>query len=158
MKPYTLARPEDIKIIGMPFKTTRKNNQDMKDIPAFWEQFHSTGALQKIPNKVDDKHFFGVYTDYADREHGEYTLIIGTRVFHYDMLTLPKGMVFKIIPSDHYAVFSGKGPKETVVVDLWKTVWHAKELQRTFTYDFEWYHDHDSKTGHVEVEIYVAIK
>lgn len=137
MKSQSFARMAEIKVVGISLRTKYEDASASQEIGALWQKFYEEKVFEKIPHKAQPYRIISLYTDY-DKE-GNCTLILGAMVTHYDLETMPNGMVFKTIPAAHYALFSARGVAKKVVPDLWKTVWSDKKLQRTYMYDFELY-------------------
>jgi predicted transcriptional regulator YdeE len=94
--------------------------------------------LTHIPNRTNSNVVLGIYTNYTadfSLTSGYYSLIIGCPVSKVDMV--PTGMIVKEIPASKYAVFISHGAAN--VPATWAEIWQNKELNRTFTNDFEWY-------------------
>lgn len=152
-------------IMGAELRTTYQNNQCFTDIPAFWEQNHMNDAIAKIPNKVKPDVILGVYTNYTSDfslTSGYYSLIIGSPVNKQaDSIaqnSIPNGMIIKEIPASKYAVFTAKGPFSSAIPKAWQEIWQNKDINRTFTSDFEWYDSNSTDDDNSVVKIYVAIK
>ena len=145
--------------IGTELHTTWKNNECMTAIPAFLEKQQRENNVQKIPYKLYPDVVLNVYTNYTpdfSLTAGYYSLIQGSPVSK--VTKVPHGMVVKEIPAAKYAVFTAKGPFATAVYKVWMEIWQNKEIQRTFTSDFEWYDAKSTNDENSIVKIYIAIK
>lgn len=102
----------------------------------------------------------GLYSNYTpdfSLKSGYYSLAIGCPVDHVDII--PLGMIVKEIPAGKYAVFTAKGPFGPSVAKVWlEEIWPNKEIERTFTNDFEWYDSRSTNDENSVVKIYIAVK
>ena len=65
---------------------------------------------------------------------------------------------YKKLPASKYAVFTASGPFSTSIGQTWMEIWQNKEIERTFTGDFELYDSKSTDDENSIVKIYVAIK
>lgn len=147
-------------IVGTELRTTWMNNECYFAIPTFWQQQRSESVIHRIPNKVYADVILGLYTNYTadfSLTSGYYSLIVGSPVTRVD--DIPKGMIIKEIPAAKYAVFTAKGPFNQSIAKTWlEEIWPNKEIERTFTNDFEWYDSKSTDDENSIVKIYIAIK
>ncbi len=146
-------------MMGVELQTTFRDNACLSAIPAFWAEAQKNNILSKIPNKINPNVTLGLYTNYTpdfSLTSGQYSFIIGTPVDN--IKTIPQGMVAKEIPQSKYAVFTAQGPFATAVGKAWMEIWQNKDIQRTFTNDFEWYDSNSTNDENSIVKIYIAIK
>lgn len=146
-------------IMGTELRTTWKNQECVTAIPLFWQQQKNGNIIQKIPNKIYPDVILGIYTNYTSDfsfTDGQYSLIIGCPVSNVE--EIPSGMVIKKIPAEKYAMFTAKGPYSEAITKTWVEVWQNKDIERTFTNDFEWYDSKSTDDENSIVKIYVAIK
>ncbi len=145
-------------VAGYELRTTFKDNECYASIPAFWEKVHKSKMLSAISNKSDPSVLLGVYTNYTSDfslTSGHYSFIVGAQVNND---AAQQNMIIKKIPQSKYAVFTAKGPFATAIGKTWIEIWQSKDLQRTFTADFEWYDKNSTDDENSIVKIYVAIK
>lgn len=144
----------DLKIIGIAVRTTNKDGQSAQDIGKLWERFYSENLLEKIPNKLSND-IYSVYTDYKSNYKDEYTTIIGLQVSSLD--NIPSGLTGKQFPPETFEVFTAKGQMPKAVMDVWLDIWQRdNELQRKYTYDFEFYGEKSQNGEDSEVKIFIA--
>ncbi len=141
-------------VVGISVRTTKKNEQFAKDIPALWDTFISENILYKIPNRIEDS-IYALYTDYESDHTEGYTTILGCRVENLDVI--PDGMAGVRVDSSTYSRFTAKGNlTKGVVYDQWINIWET-DLDRTYTTDFEVYGEEAQNPVDAEVDIFVAI-
>ena len=144
------------KIIGISTRTTNENNQSQQDMGKLWEQFFADNIIAKIPNKISN-HMLAIYTDYKTDYTDEYTTIIGVPVS--TLQEIPAGLMGRAFESENFQKFVAKGEMTSAVLNTWIDIWHRdKELNRKYSYDFEFYGDNSNNGSQSEVEIFVAIK
>jgi len=132
--------------------SVRTSNQDEMNpgkgkIAGLWQDFSTILHREGIqPTAV-----YGVYSDYASDEHGEYDVTAAiTGVFpHAERRELH-------IPSGRYLRFEKQGPLPGAALALWQEIWdyfrQGATVKRTYLFDFEEY------TGPKSVAIYIGIK
>ena len=145
-----------LKIIGISVKTTNENNQASKDLMLLWERFHKEGLLDKVPNQLNSD-IYSIYTDYESDYTGKYTCLLGLPVSTLE--DIPTGFEGREFPAETFKVFMASGELPNAVVETWKEIWSAdKELNRSYTYDYEVYGDRARNGEQSEVDVYIAVK
>ena len=149
-------------IVGIEARTTAaKETSDQGVIPQQWQKFMQEATLEKIPNKADQK-VYVVYTDFADKRQGEYSVVIGARVS--DKSQVPPGMVLKTVPAGTYAVFaSEKGPAWEVIPAAWGKIAESEDkgslgYVRTYKADYEVYRLAMFDPQNAQAELFVGVK
>jgi len=143
-----------LKIIGIIVRTINQGGQSAQDMGKLWEQFYSERVPERIPNKLSSD-IYVVYTEYKRDHQDEYTAIIGLQVSSLD--DIPSGLTGRQFPPETFKVFTAKGQMPAAIVEVWTDIWQRdKELQRKYTYDFEFYGESSQNGENSEVEIYIA--
>lgn len=143
-----------LKIIGIAVRTTNKDGQSARDIGELWGQFYSQNLLETIPNKLSND-IYSIYTDYKSDFTDEYTTIIGLQVSSLD--TIPSGLLGRQFPTETFEVFTAQGEMPQAVMNTWLDIWQRdNELQRKYTYDFEFYGEKSQNGENSEVQIFIA--
>lgn len=143
-----------LKIIGITVRTTNKDGQSARDIGELWGQFYSQNLLETIPNKLSND-IYSIYTDYKSDFTDEYTTIIGLQVSSLD--TIPSGLIGRQFLTETFEVFTAKGEMPQAVMNTWLDIWQRdNELQRKYTYDFEFYGEKSQNGENSEVQIFIA--
>jgi predicted transcriptional regulator YdeE len=144
----------DLIIIGVAVRTTNKGSQSAQDIGKLWEQFYSENLLDKIPGKLSND-IYSVYTDYKSDYKDEYTTLIGLQVSSLD--NIPSGLTGRQFPIETFEVFTVKGQMPKAIMEAWLDIWQRdNELQRRYTYDFEYYGEKSQNGENSEVKIFIA--
>lgn len=157
---YKIVALPAMVVVGSELRTTWMNKECYSAIPEFWQKQITDNRIQAIPDTDLSGVVLGVYTDYSSDfslNSGYYSLIIGCQVTGID--NVPSDMVALHIPASKYAVFTAKGPFDPSVGKVWlEEIWKNTDLDRTFTYDFEWYDSQSTNDENSIVKIYIAIK
>ena len=160
-KQLTTVQKDTLKFIGIAARTNNKQEiQGKGKISKLWQRFFKERIASKIPNKVCDS-IYGIYYDYSNIPHGDYTCLIGCHVSKID--SIPEGMVAKTFPASKYAVFQSKrGNIIKVVIDAWHYIWgtwtQKTKHKRTYVLDFEEYGKDCTDTNNAIVKLFVSIK
>lgn len=149
---YEIVTLKEKTVVGFSAKANN-TSPDMGDIIGnLWKSFYSENGYSRIPDKANDK-ALGIYTDYEQKEMGNYTIIVACEVIN--SLHTPKDFMIRTIPAGNYAKFIVRGNMITAVAEFWQKLWRM-ELKRTFLYDFEEYQNGDCENA--EIHIYIGIE
>ena len=146
---------QPFKVIGISIRTSNENGQTAQDIGRLWNRFLSEDIINKIPSKQETD-VLSIYTNY-ERDHTKpYDTILGCKVDSLE--NIPKGMVGQSFDGGTYQKFISKGDlTKGVIYNSWSEIWQ-KDLNRTYTADFEIYGEKAQNPEDAEVEILVAVK
>jgi len=146
-------------VIGISLRTTTKAAVAEGTIDKLWEQFFVKDILTQIPHKIDNA-IIAVYYDFESDKSGSYNVLIGARVSSLD--TVPTGLTALHIPAQKRNVFiSEKGPRGTIVFDLWKKIWALEDsgkLNHSYTADYEVYDERSLDPENAQVEIHIGVE
>lgn len=154
---YKIVTLQEKTVAGISARTNNSSPEMGKIIGGLWEKFYSADCYPAIQNKVGSSSF-GIYTDYAVDESGDYTVLAAWEVSGAD--NLPNGVEVRKIPAGKYAEFSITGEMDTQkqlaeIGRLWQEIWQLN-LDRSFVCDFEEYRSADPKKA--DVRIYIGLK
>ncbi len=153
--PYRVIEHDEFHVVGEVIRVNPKNDQDLKEIGAFWKKFYTENLLEKIPHKTD-RDIIAVYFDYESNHLEPYSLMIGAMVSDKDKV--PENMEGITIPPSQYAVFTAEGKFPDSIINTWEHIWNS-DIDRTFTYDFEIYDENFQKDdSKKKVNICISIK
>lgn len=144
------------RFVGISCRTTNAAEADAASgkIPALYERFFSEQIAAQIPDCKDAAGIFGVYSDYASDQDGEYTLTVACETELDE--AAPAELDVIDVAGGNYLVFEESGELPGVVFALWKQIWayfeESTEYRRGFTVDFEEYSD-----AFPGVRIYIAL-
>jgi len=123
-------------IVGISVRTNNKDGKGLTDIGGLFHKFFSEQIAASIPDKVSEE-VYCVYTDYESDFMGDYTTIIGCKVF--DTKNLPTGLVVKHIPKCKYREYSASGTIHEAVGKIWTHIWQSTDIDRAYVADFDVY-------------------
>ncbi len=146
---YETVELKETKVAGFTARTNNASPDMGAVIGGVWQKFFAQG-YSAIQCKTTGK-TMGIYTDYENDEHGEYTFMAGCEVNG----EVPDGLETKTLPSGKYAKFVVKGNMMTAVGEFWQKLWQMP-LERTYVFDFEEYQNADPEN--CEIHIYIGIK
>jgi predicted transcriptional regulator YdeE len=153
--PYTVEKIPARIAVGIERRTCNADGRSLQDIPACWQEYLSTKAVARTPNRVKPTVMYAIYSDYKTDWTGEYSYLLGCGVTKADKL--PKGLVARDIPAQTYAHFRAQGPMSDAVVGVWAGIW-GTDMPRTYLCDFEVYDARFTDRKNPEVDIYVGIR
>lgn len=146
----------DLKIIGISTETSNQNGKSIEDLGKLWGRFFEKNIFEKIPNKVSGD-IYAIYTDYESDYTGKYTTIIGVKVSSLE--EIPSEMIGRSFKDQTFKQFLAKGIMPNAIAETWKQIWEKdKELNRTYSYDYELYGAKSQNGADAEVEIFIGIK
>ena len=143
------------KIIGIGINTTNKDGKSGDDLNKLWEQFYTENISEKITNKIGHE-VYSVYTDYESDYTGNYKVVIGLKVDSLDRI--PNGLIGMEIKGGKYLKCIAKGRMPNAVLETWQKIWvKDKELNRSYSADFEVYGENSQNEENSKVDIFIAI-
>jgi predicted transcriptional regulator YdeE len=135
--------------ISITTNNENENNEDTQKIASLWEKYDVDNMYTKTLNKAKNNSFYGLYSNYASDENGDYEATVGVEV------TKTKNNAI-VIENAKYLLFAKEGEVPEVSFELWQEIGeyfeNNNEYERAYAVDFEKY----SKEN--EVEIYISIK
>lgn len=148
----------DITVIGVDLKTTKRDEIDFKQIPIFWNNFFDLNLGDKIPHKQDRETYLGYSCDFDEKTN--YTYMICSEI--EQMSLPPKGMVQRTIPASNYASFDVKGTIPDYLINAWRYIYNTwlpnSGLELIGSTDFEELNITRMNKDIPEVTIYIPIK
>lgn len=111
--------PEQI-AAGFKIRTTLENNQQTKDIPKFFIKVMDSNLLLKIPNVLDNKKIFGIYSDMTDEEEFDYTV----GLLAEKPVKNSSGICYHLLPATEYARFTVQGSADELE-NAWRYIYGA---------------------------------
>lgn len=144
---YEMVNLEQKTVVGVSAITSNSDPKMSAVIGGLWEKLYQGGVNAAIKNKINE-YAIGLYSDYSN---DQYCVTAGNEV------SKPENdeLAVKIIPAGKYAKFSVHGRMEKVVAKAWGEIWKM-DLNRSFTGDFEEYHNSDWENA--DIDIYIALK
>ena len=146
---YETTELKETKVAGFTVRTNNAAPDMGAAIGGSWQRFFKEG-YEALPGKLTGK-TLGVYTDYENDEHGDYTFMAACAVVG----DVPEGFEVRTLPAGKYAKFVVRGNMMTAVGEFWQELWKMP-LERTYLFDFEEYQNADPEN--CEIHIYIGIK
>lgn len=158
MKPRFIKQEAEFMVIGISARTSNQEAMEKGTIQKLWQRFIDQEILLHIPHKISNS-ALALYYDYASDQHGQYTVLIGVQVSSLD--DIPGGMTGVLVPATQREIFlSDLGDLSCIVFDLWQHIWKQEEMhqiQRAYTFDYEFYNQSSHNQGESIAEIHVSI-
>lgn len=148
----TVEKPS-MMIVGIECRTSNAPDAALQDIPKLWEKFFRENICDRIPHKIADE-IIALYCDYDSDYREAYSLVIGYQVDSLD--SIPEGMVGKVLPATHYALFHAIGEHPQAIIETWGKIWES-DLKRTYTGDYEVYGEKFVTGSPKQVDVFIAI-
>lgn len=147
---YETVELKETRVAGLTARTNNASPDMGAVIGGLWQRFFAEDGYAAIPDKITGK-TMGIYTDYENDEHGDYTFMTACAVSG----EVPEGFETRTIPAGRYAKFVVKGNMMTAVGEFWEKLWKMP-LDRTYLFDFEEYQNADPEN--CEIHIYIGIR
>jgi len=148
---YEIVNLKEKTVAGFSARTNNASPDMGKIIGGLWQKLYSPEGCFTLKNRANNK-ALGIYTDYADDEKADYTVITACEVSGGDV---PENFELRKIPAGKYAKFVVKGHMITAVQQFWTELWNMN-LERSFVCDFEEYQNADIENA--EIHIYIGLK
>ncbi|MBO7745701.1 effector binding domain-containing protein [Paenibacillus sp. MWE-103] len=142
---YRIVTKPAFKVIGYELQTTN-DGENLKQIPAFWQEYLRNGWGHKIPNRVHEGSpvELGICHGF-NMEEGTFLYLIGMEATDFD--NVPEGLVCREFGEAEYAVFTTPKVPEQEFSPSIQNTWNA-----IFT---EWFpHSGYEHAGKPEFELY----
>ena len=155
---------KEIKLVGLKVRTN--NHDELKNsegkISKLVEKYWAEQIADKIVNPISPGVTYGVYTNYATDEHGDYDYFIGEQVESFENQSIPV-LDCIIIPEQEYIKFTTQqGMIPDVIVETWQNIWQMNSNQlggkRRYAADFEIYDSRAKDPSNAIVDIYIGIE
>ncbi|MEF3306143.1 AraC family transcriptional regulator [Paenibacillus sp. GYB003] len=163
---YRIVAKPAFKVIGYELRTSTCDGENLREIPAFWQQYLQNRRWERIPNAVhrDSPVELGICHSF-DMDSGTFTYMIGMEAEHFE--GVPDDLACREFTAAEYAVFTTpKVPREQFSASIqstWQSVfseWFPHSgYEHAGTPEFELYDErcHPDKPE-VQMDIYVPIK
>ncbi|MGG1552564.1 AraC family transcriptional regulator [Paenibacillus ferrarius] len=143
---FQIVTKPAFKLIGYELRTTCKEGQNLRDIPAFWQTYMREELGCRIPNRVHTGRpvEIGICADF-NLETSDLTYIIGMEATDFE--GVPEGLVCREFPEARYAVFTTPKVAPAQFSDSIQSTWKAVYA--------EWFpHSGYEHAGLAEFELY----
>jgi AraC family transcriptional regulator len=163
---FRIVRKPAFKVIGYELRTSTADGENLRNIPAFWQEYLQKGWGCNIPNRVhqDSPVELGICHSF-DMESGNFAYLIGMEAEHFE--NVPDDLVCREFMPAEYAVFTTpKVPHEqfsSSIQSTWKSIFEEwfphSGYEHAGTPEFELY-DQRCHPGQpdTQMDIYVPVK
>ncbi|WP_299744722.1 AraC family transcriptional regulator [uncultured Rossellomorea sp.] len=114
---YKIEEREAFQVIGKGKRVSTCNGENLKDIPAFWNEVNTTDLDRKICEAAGNNEMLGICMEF-DHPNEEFTYFIGAVKKTDNNHTLE----VKEIPAATWAVFESVGPMPHAIQIVWKRI------------------------------------
>lgn len=149
---YEIVNLQEKKVAGISARTNNSSPDMGAVIGGLWQRFYGEGIYPSIGHKANEK-ALGIYTDYAEGEAGDYTVVVACELADTD--AVPEGIKTWTVPGGRYAKFVVKGDMVKAVADFWTELW-SMDLPRAYVCDFEEYQN--DSMDEAEIHIYIGLR
>lgn len=153
-----------ITLVGISVRTNNATemNPEMGKIGALWGTYLSGQLAEKILHRQQPGVTYGVYTEYASDESGDYTCFIGEAVESLDGQDLSQFKILSIAPAAYQKFTTEPGPMPGSVIAAWQQIWAMTPehigSSRAYVADFERYDECALDPNKGIVDIYIGLK
>ena len=160
-----MVKKSATKLVGFVIKTTTNGGENFKEIPKFWQEYFSSGKMEKLHGET----FIKSHPEYGvcfmvNHETGEMDYVIGVEM--KDSVNDPEGYHVCTVPEALYAVFStppsNKANLVSEIQGLWNYIYNEWFPNSGYEfdggkYDYEYYDERCmGETGNV-CDIYIPV-
>ncbi|HEY2491891.1 MAG TPA: AraC family transcriptional regulator [Paenibacillus sp.] len=158
---YRIVERESFEVVGVKREFSLVNNENLKDIPEFWNDVNLDGTsdlLFKL-NKGEIKGVLGVCVDNRDTQPKQ--------TMDYWVATeyegeLPEGLLMLEVPASKWGVFEVHGPMPDAMQKAWKQIFSewfpSNHYEYASTLELEVYSDEDPSSPDLYSEIWIPLK
>jgi predicted transcriptional regulator YdeE len=143
------------RVVGISEYTNneKETQPETSIIPTLWQNFFQYNVGQMIPGVSETSALYGVYSNYASDENGEYQLLIGAEPNNEGV---PNNLSEIHVQMGHYLVFKVPALNPQAIMQTWSDIEHYFSTpecayERTFKTDFEKYE------GKTSINIYIGV-
>lgn len=114
---YRIVEKEDFTIVGKGIRTTTINGENLRRIPAFWDEVNSNGLSDKLEKSYGAKVVYGACMEF-DKEQEKLTYFIGVESDR----NLSSDWEERVIPASTWAIFPVIGPMPDAIPKVWERI------------------------------------
>lgn len=115
---YKIVDKEAFQVIGKGKRVSTCNGENLKDIPAFWDEVNTSDLDKLICEAAGNNEMLGICMEF-DHPSEEFTYFIGAEKKSEEDHSLE----VKEIPSATWAVFESVGPMPNAIQGVWKRIY-----------------------------------
>ncbi|MGD6958789.1 AraC family transcriptional regulator [Rossellomorea aquimaris] len=115
---YKIVDKEAFQVIGKGKRVSTCNGENLKDIPAFWDEVNTTDLDRLICEAAGNNEMLGICMEF-DHPSEEFTYFIGAE----KKSEKNRSLEVKEIPAATWAVFESVGPMPNAIQGVWKRIY-----------------------------------
>lgn len=141
-------------IMGVQERTSNALESDFESakIPSLWREYFQSAILDPIPNEVENRPPYAIYSNFKSKKDGEYDVTVGAEVSKASKSAQYKAVT---IEDGSYLRFDAQGQMPMATANLWAKIWKFFETNTQYTRSFKT--DFEIYPGEDEVSIYIGI-
>jgi len=152
---YEEVTIEGFSVVGVSIRTTNKDDKSERDIRKLRMEFLLNNVADNIHNRISDD-IYCIYIDFDNGEEGEYTAILGYKV--YDTNDDTGEYAYGKVAGGKYYKFVSEGEVPQCGRPTWEYIWKS-DIKRKYLTDFDVYGESavvGSKKG--QVITYISVE
>ncbi|WP_044339820.1 AraC family transcriptional regulator [Rossellomorea aquimaris] len=154
---YKIIEKEAFQVIGKGKRVSTCNGENLKDIPAFWDEVNTSDLDRKICEAAGNNEMLGICMEF-DHPNEEFTYFIGAGKKTDNDHTLE----VKEIPAATWAVFESVGAMPHAIQSVWKRIFSEWFPSTGYEHaggpEFELYPPGNPNDENYRCEVWVPIK
>jgi AraC family transcriptional regulator len=155
---YHIVEKEAFTIVGKSLRVTCRNGENLRQIPAFWEESHRNGTIAKLSSLGTSENILGICLD-AQPNKEDFTYMIAVPT---DMTASEEGYALSVIPASTWAVFPSVGPMpgaiQTVFSRIFQEWFPASGYVHAPAPELEVYPPGDSSAEDYRCEVWIPVQ
>jgi AraC family transcriptional regulator len=120
---YRIETKRAFQLTGIPLRTTWKDGQNLREIPALWDQCAADGTLATLQALIppgNDIHMAGVCAEF-DLQNEEHSYFVAIET-PGDRAALPEGCRDVQVPAASWGIFESRGPMPGAIQGLMQRI------------------------------------
>ncbi|MFC5650641.1 effector binding domain-containing protein [Paenibacillus solisilvae] len=154
---YKIVEKDAFTVAGKSIQVSTKEGENHRQIPAFWNQSHADGTIQKLAAIGGDEDILGICLE-MDHSKEQFTYLIAVKA-HSE--SSGDGFGLTNIPASTWAVFPSIGPMPGAIQNVWQRIFQewfpATGYEHSNGPDLEIYPPGDTAAEDYRCEVWVPI-
>lgn len=110
---YRIERKEAFRVVGVTLKLEKDMEQNMREVPVFWNKKAQDGTIAKICSYMKPgQGLLGLCTNGDEKDHWIYTIGIAMEE------GTPEGLESQVVDAALWAIFPGRGPMPQTIQEV----------------------------------------
>lgn len=155
---YRIVNREAFTVTGKKIVCTHVDGENLRQIPAFWQQCHADGTSDRLVELGGGQHdLLGICADMSP-EGDSFSYWIAVEADRPD----EAGLSMRVIPAATWAVFTSVGPMPGAIQAVWQRIYQewfpATGYEHTGGPDFEFYPPGDPASADYRSEVWIPVQ